>query len=241
MQDQSKITMKTWKNGTRHYFYDGIKCPSVTTVIKELGWNREALMNWQNRLWEKGIDPRSVSKEACDVGTVTHQMIECLIYNQDAYTPPEGVGDDIVIQAVGGLKDYKSWAEEKHIIYLESELKMVSGQLAVAGTCDGIIEIDGKTVLIDFKTSKTINKEHIVQLAAYRAMAEETTDYKIDECMLIHIDKGEIEKGHSRITPHYIPSDLIDEGLDVFKKCLELRDNKSKLDKFLRQANKKNK
>ena len=209
--------------------------PSVTTIIgTNLGWNTRILMAWQNRLWEQGKDPRKTSEEACTIGTVTHDLIEHWIMGQDNYEADEGVDDLTVIEASEGLREYIKWSEETQVDYLESEIRLISEEYQFGGTADSIAMIDGETVLIDFKTSKGVYTEHIIQLGAYRQIIEETTDYKIDRCMVIRIAKGELKDGEQRIQPHYIENSAVDLGWETFKIARDLHEKNKAFGKIIR-------
>jgi len=219
---------------------DGKIIPSVTTIIGgNLGWNTRILMAWQNRLWEQGKDPRQVSGEACDIGTVTHELIEHWIMGQDNYEPDEGIADSVVLDAAEGLNEYIKWSEGNKVEYLESEIRLSSEKYLFGGTADCIVEIDGEIVLVDFKTSKGVYTEHIIQLGAYKHMIEEMTDYKIDRCMVIRIAKGELEEGEERIQPHYIDNDMIELGWETFKQARDLHEKNKMFGKYLRAMGKK--
>jgi hypothetical protein len=214
------------------------KLPSVTTIIKNVGWSSEMLMAWCKREFRAGRDPDETSKAACDEGTVTHELIEAWVFGQEEYEPDESVSSDIVIAASEGLREYVKWSEDNNIEYLESELKMVSEEYQYGGTCDGIIRLNGEIVLIDFKTSKAVYDSHILQMAAYKEMVEESTDYKIDRCMVIRIAKGALEEDEPRIQPHFIDEEAINDGWIVFKMLRQLHEYHKSFGRYIRKLNK---
>ena len=63
----------------------GQRISGVTTIIgTNLGWNKEPLMYWANRIGrETGLGHREVSKLAADSGTVCHEMIDCEIKGRE--------------------------------------------------------------------------------------------------------------------------------------------------------------
>ncbi len=209
----------------------GKRVPSVTTLIKNLGWSTDALLAWYAREFSEGRDPRDLSSQACLTGTIVHEMIEHHIFGQDDYTPPEGATGSDLIQAGECLCQYIQWETENNVTYLESELAMVSETLQVGGCCDAIAIVNGVCTLVDFKTSKSLYDTYAVQLAGYKYMVEELTDYKIDQCLVVKIDKNGLG-----ITPYYIPNDIIEIGYDVFDMCIKLHKAKSDLGKFVRKA-----
>ena len=139
----------------------------------------------------------------------------------------------------GSYPDWREPTEEfDNVEYLESELRLISEEYQYGGTADCIAKVDGETVLIDFKTSNGVYAEHLIQLAAYKNVIEEQTDYKIDRCMIIRVAKGEIDDNEERIQPHFIPNDIIDMGWETFKIARDLHEKNKLFSKFTRAENK---
>jgi len=238
MIQQTGVEMRTWKNGRRYYYFNGKKCISVTNVIKQLGWSSFGLDAWRKYEFEQGRNPWDIANKAATLGSMVHEMIECHIYQQDEYIPPEGTDTDNVLLAAKGLAEYIKWSDENVTEYLESEIRMVSEKLLFAGTADSIALINGKTVLLDFKTSKAVRAEHIIQLSAYKHLIEETTNYKIDSCAVIRIEKEAVPEGEKTIIPHFIDDEMIEKGWEVFTTCLELKAQQKIFDAVVRKINK---
>ena len=63
-----------------HTIYKNLKgkrLRSVTTIINQnLGWSKGALLGWQLKLFDEGLDPRKELKKAGNIGTLAHEMIE---------------------------------------------------------------------------------------------------------------------------------------------------------------------
>lgn len=204
------------------------RIPSCTTIInKNLGWNKEALVAWTRKLALSGIDPRRVKEEAGEIGTLTHKMIEHHIYG--AKLDVSKYSFDAIAEATNGLRSYKEWEQEFAVEYLESELKILSESLQWGGTADGIITIgremvinntsfpSGSILLLDFKTGKGLYPEHIIQVSAYKNGIEETTSYKLDGIIIVHIHKGDLIEGQKRIETIPIEQSKIELGWKVFK------------------------
>ena len=65
------------KHGQFYLLDDETKAPSVTTVIGDnLGWNKNALMNWAKRQSAMGNDVDAMLSDAADTGTLLHLLIE---------------------------------------------------------------------------------------------------------------------------------------------------------------------
>jgi len=220
---------------------DGKRLPSVTTILKDLGFSTDALMRWQAKIFRSGKDPDDIKNEAAGIGTTVHSMIEHWIFGQDEFIPDENVTREIILEAKKGFSEYIKWSEKNKVEYLESEVRLISEKYRYGGTADGIVRIDGKVYLLDFKTSKHVYMAHIAQLAAYDQAIKETEatkGYKIDGWILIEIKKGELEEGKERIRPHFLEKETIVDGMDMFKAALYIHKLNQKIMKVVRKINK---
>lgn len=187
----------------KHWFTDaqGKYIPSVSTIAS--GFNEahklKMLMKWavnkdidyvQNNLDTKDIhtilqEARTYhdvyTQQKADIGTATHNWIENYIKGKTVPFPT----DPNVVSAIQG---FMSWVDKCNVKFLESEIKVYSQTLNVAGILDGIAQIGDKVYLIDFKTGKSIYKSNKVQLAGYKLLYEEMYKKKIDYMLLIHLD-----------------------------------------------------
>ena len=68
--------MSKTKAHTRYRLTDGTIVPGVTTVTgSQLGWNKQVLINWANRIGLTEIDSTKYKDDKADIGTLAHQMI----------------------------------------------------------------------------------------------------------------------------------------------------------------------
>lgn len=161
--------------------------PSVTTVLAQLD-KSGALMGWAVKVMAEYLktlaDPRGhilitkdeadaifkkakayhkeISEKALDIGSGVHNAIEVHLKGQ----PVAGL-----LQADPRLvlpyNAFLSWQKDNNFKFIASERKVCS-PLKFAGTLDGLAERNGKLWLIDFKTSKAIYPEYVMQCGAYR-------------------------------------------------------------------------
>lgn len=211
---------------------EGIRVPSCTTVIDTLGWNKNILLAWTRKLALSGIDPRKTKQDAGETGTLTHKMIEAHIFG--ATLDVSQYSYDAIVAATDSFQHYKRWEEENQIKYIESELMIVSEDHQWGGTIDALCTINNKQYLIDFKTSKNVYVEHLIQVSAYTFGAEEC-GYKIDGVKIIHIVKDDINcLPEKRIVPIEIPGEIIRVGYDVFCNLRTQLSYKAQLDTFIK-------
>tara|TARA_X000001382_G_scaffold116995_1_gene96412 strand:+ start:26 stop:385 length:360 start_codon:yes stop_codon:yes gene_type:complete len=112
---------------------------------------------------------------------------------------------------------------KKSIKFLETEVSLVSEKYQFGGTFDAIAEINGKNYLIDFKTSKSIYQEYVIQLAAYRQLWQEHSDLKIHGGIILKLSKDEVAFEEKKV----LIKDL-NKGWSLFKMLLKIQSKKEK-------------
>lgn len=179
-----------------YYNKMGKRLPGTTTIIGRFK-ESEFLIKWA---WEQGcagLNYRRTRDSAADSGTVTHELVDAHIHNRkpeiDLYPK------DIVAKGRVGFAGFLKWKDEFHVDYVETEMQLVSEEFQFGGTPDAIGRIDGKLCMIDWKTSKRVYPDHLLQLAAYKILWDENRDEEIDGPFhLLRFDKesGGFEHHH---------------------------------------------
>lgn len=148
------------------YRLDGKQLPSVTSIMRPLS---QALY--------KDIDEK-ILDEAANRGTAVHNAIE-------TYTL-YGV-KDIPEAYEGYFEAFRSWWKEEKPEALATECKVYHKSLLYAGTADMPVKIGNKRIIVDFKTSASINKMLTgVQLEAY-LKAFESHGVNFDGKAILHL------------------------------------------------------
>ena len=172
----TKISRET-VDGKRHYCLpDGVKVPSVTTILDKTKpeEKRQALANWKRRVGE--AQAQQITTEASSRGTRMHMWLETYVKEGDMGMPgtnpysqqSHSMANIIVFEGLAkNVTEF--WGVEVPIYY--------SG--LYAGTTDCIGVWKGKPAILDFKqTNKPKKREWIddyfIQLAAY-ALAHNNT------------------------------------------------------------------
>lgn len=211
-------------HGSKYVLADGTRAPSVTTIISQnLGWNKNVLMNWAKRQTMIGKDADAVLKEAADIGTLLHLLIEGHQRGFDVDT-----GDftrnqtEKALVCFGG---YLEWVEKVQFKALASETVVVDEEQRVAGTIDCVGKVGDDLVLIDWKTSKYLYKEHKIQVAKYINLLERAKEGRhFAYGMVLRFDKEEV-KFHQ----HKVDRDKIEAGVKIFDALLALQNLKNKV------------
>jgi len=176
------------KAHTRYRLVDGTIVPGVTTITGLL--NKPALVPWANKMGLQGIDTSKYVEEMAQIGTLAHNMILCHYKNTEPdlsdYTPNQ------IELAENCLLSYWSWEKQHTIEPIIVEEPIVSELMRYGGMPDCYCKLNGKPVLLDFKTGKAIYPEYFYQVSAYANLLIER-DYPISEIRILRIGRDEDE------------------------------------------------
>ena len=190
--------------------------PSVTTVIANLGWNKNALMAWAKRMAAGGDDPDAIKSEAASIGTLTHKMVEDHINGNPTNTFIYS-GHDIE-KASLGYNAFLDWESQHQPKYLETELQLSAPTYFYGGTIDLIVEMHGQKGIIDLKTSSGIYPEHIIQLAAYHHLYQDNFfEDKLEFWAILKLDKKTGDFNYMNIS-----KEQINLAFEVFLSLLDI-------------------
>lgn len=170
---------------------EGKRIPGVTTIIANLGWNKNALMYWA---WEEGLNGknfRETSQEAADIGTIGHAMVEADLKNKDwrSLVDLRDVTEEMVEQATRTFQAWLQWKKLFNFELVASEISLISEQWQIGGTID-VATIQGEVSLVDLKTSNAIYEDHKIQIAAYgRLWNENFPDKQIKAYYILQLGK----------------------------------------------------
>lgn len=221
--------MPTPKGG--YHTEDKERAPGTTGIIgrfKDSG----ALIQWgyktgreHERLAQQGKDAPTrlyqVTEEAADIGTMAHDLVEKFLHGE----PMEVEGDpERVKKAHKAFGAFDRWFQQSSIQITETEMQLVSEQYRYGGTPDAIGVIDNLPVLLDWKTSKRVYPDHLIQLAAYGHLLKECRGIDVQEYHLLRFDKTTGDFAHHSYT------DLTNEW-EAFKLMRRLYD----LDKLIKE------
>ena len=184
--------------GSRWYEGDGLLVPSVTTILEAVNPGLDwwyARMGAEYVLDHQGdtIDRRALIKAASEapeayrdskgvIGDHVHKWIEADLRGDPL--------PDVPKECESYIRQWQAFAGDHEILPRMIEVGVVSASGGYAGRLDGIAEIDGRLVLLDLKSGKSVRKKVMYQLAAYR-YAERTFDGdpvpEVDGAVVLHI------------------------------------------------------
>ena len=204
----------------------GRRVPGVTTVIGNIGWNRNALMYWA---WNQGIEGknfRDSSADAADAGTLGHHMIECEIKGDRPDVTGYTTGQ--IEKAESCYLNFLQWQEMVKLKVHITEVHLVSEKYQCGGTPDAIAFISGKLSLLDFKTGKGVYEDQLLQLAAYR---EFWTELHPEQPLTGGYHLLRIAKESASFHHHYWQD--LTPALTAFKMARQLHGLKSEIKKLI--------
>jgi hypothetical protein len=171
-----------------YYTPDGYRVPGVTTItgrFKDSG----ALLHWafnQGRAAERGEINSLYEKrdEAGDTGTATHflvfrhlhgleplplEKLDVLDMGEDGKLE---LTDDYRQSMQSGFDAYLAWERTTKLKIVQQEMRLVSTKYKYGGCPDAIGIMDGVRCLLDWKTSKSVYPDFLIQIAAYGELCE---------------------------------------------------------------------
>ena len=209
---------KTKLHGLKYLLSDGTRVASVTTIINDtLGWNKQVLINWAKRQTMEGNDADAVMREAADIGTLTHLLIQG--HQQGFDVDTKDFTRNREEAAMRAFAAYLEWTSKTKYVNLASEVPLVNEELKIGGTMDGIGKVGDDLVLLENKTTKYgPYREHKLQVGAYTYMYEAAQPKaKIAYALILRFGKED-----SKFHVHTIKREKLDVCIEAFKKIVEL-------------------
>jgi genome maintenance exonuclease 1 len=214
-----ELTTETLHGGRYYITPEGNKYPSVTTVLGRAS-NMDWLDAWKKRVGE--AEAKRISELAMRKGTAVHELCEHFLTNDPMFkflklrSMPTTLSSFLSVEPI--LK-----ANVREIYGIEYPL--YSAVLQTAGRADGIVNYMGKSVILDFKTTKSweLKQEddilnYFLQTTAYGIMTTERTGMKIDGVVILMISESN-------------PPQVFGRSLDkYYRKTMELFDAQAKIE-----------
>jgi len=190
----------------RHIFYKNAKSITSVTAVTGIVDKSRPLIFWAVKLakeflinnWDvqkkiteleklalldEAARQHTIRKEAAaTIGDLIHQWASDHILKEK----PEIPDDE---QVRNGVIAFLSWVKKSKIKFDSSERVVYSKKYNFAGILDATGKIDGKPVIIDFKSSKGIYNEMRYQLAAYWFADQEESGKKYDRGYIVQFGK----------------------------------------------------
>ena len=206
---------------TGNYELKGKKLRTTTEVIGRFK-NAMGLIIWSNQLGLKGLNYFDELKKAGNTGTSLHDLAELYILKKEYELPDDPI-------AVHCFQQFIEWWESLDCEVIWTEKKYTSKKLNVGGCPDLLVKQDGKYILVDFKTSKAVYSDMLIQLSCYAELIKENDGIEIDRAVIVRFPKDDDE---TEITKFF--KDDLAVGLKRFKLLRKAFDLDKDLNKILK-------
>ncbi|MHB8552508.1 MAG: hypothetical protein ACYDAO_02830 [Thermoplasmataceae archaeon] len=237
------------KNGTHIYTWNEKKVPGVTTITNIV--NKPFLVKWAYNLGKNGVDMDAQSRQTLNIGKLVHSMIQSYFEKSNSSTIDnevfDGISDIETTHAKRCFRKFLNWSSQHTIKPILLETSLVSN--LYGGTFDALLDIDGKIVLMDWKTSNTIYPEYFAQVSAYWGLISQhkQEDDRVEELIrnnrvetiaVFRMPKDDLEDAPLRDDNWDIVEIAVDShdfsiAYQYFYSCLRLYQSKSELEKNL--------
>lgn len=152
----------------KEYEKEGKKYKRISTVLKKMPQDIDFLFKWGLDKFNSYDEYIKFLNQSAEDGTAMHKKIEEYL---KAYKRMCEKGDNKYFKDKGflqlpiGVQNFFIKLKEFKVLGLEETI--FDEELGIAGTYDALLEIDGKIVLLDWKSSKKVQDKHRVQVGFY--------------------------------------------------------------------------
>ena len=170
---------------------------TVKTTVEYLGRRLNDVINGKIELNSKNAykiltearqEHEKIKEKAVSLGLGVHKIIELMFKSKVSTLDLLGVIDS---ESYSSITAFLNWKSSHDIETLGNEEIVYHKELKYAGTLDFRCEINGEKYIVDFKTSKRIYPEMLLQLAsykyAYEFMHPKDSGYKVG---ILRLDKN---------------------------------------------------
>ncbi len=181
---------------TRFYITEsGAYVPSVTTILSAYP-KPASFYDWLKKV---GEDADTIRDEAGNRGSTVHKLTEQYDEGQEVRLMDESGYIGYKLVEWNMLEKYIDFRNRYPLEIVHTELHLSSDILGMAGTLDRVIRMNGRTLIIDIKTSNSLYDHYWLQMAAYkRLLAEAQPDLRVDGYAILWLNslhRGESKKG----------------------------------------------
>ena len=161
------------KPESRTYEHKGKEYTSMTSFLKKYPSDPEHLITWALKNFDSPENYKTGLNLLADKGTAMHNQIEeYLIAKQNADNSHSSkkedlaeIEDSLLLQLPQNIYNFIVSLGDFEVISVED--RCYDDNLAIAGTCDAILKINGMLIAFDWKSSKSVQQKHKVQVGGY--------------------------------------------------------------------------
>lgn len=206
--------------------------PSVTTCMKDFKSPRP-LMIWANRIGLAGT-PLDQHKAAA-IGSIVHDAIRDFVRGDDPEArfteafETEEVNEEELAMARHMFEEFERWLAKSGLVIVAVEVQLCSDRYQFGGTIDAIVrDAEGRYGILDWKSSKRVYEDHVIQLAAYRHLlavgrpnrvgtAAPGNGEHIEFALIVRLGKGKAGTKAGTAEGHYFDENLMEPAWLLFR------------------------
>jgi siroheme synthase (precorrin-2 oxidase/ferrochelatase) len=211
--DYQQITLPN----SRYYRRNGKYYPSITHVLSCFPKGKK----YEEWLKNMGRSADYIVKKAAEDGTKVHEMVEQYLNGKPLNFLDKNNNPKYEPEIWKMFLKFVEFWETYNPKLIETEVHLFSDELEVAGTCDLICEIEGKTWLIDLKTSNMMHETYPIQTSVYGQCYKECYGVDIENYGILWLKstkrKLNKEKMSGKGWEMVLPERSQEENLEIFK------------------------
>ena len=139
-------------------------------------------------LKEVGEDADAIRDEAGRRGSVVHELTERYDNGEEVTLLTEDGRTQFKLNEWSMFERYVEFVTRHPHKVIMCEQNFVNDELGFAGTLDRVISLDGRSILLDIKTSNTIYPSYWLQLAAYRELLLANQGLEVDAVAILWLN-----------------------------------------------------
>ena len=198
--------------------------PSVTTILNRFK-NSTGLIVWSNKLGLEGKSYHQELNKAAEIGTNVHELAQQHIEGIDYELPR----DETVLNCFYKfIRWWDEYSKDCEVVFCEQSF--ASRLFQYGGTADLLIKKNNDYIIVDFKTSKSIYSDYVIQGSAYKQMIEEKYDFKINKFIVARFGK---ESDDFEIKEYSL--EKLDYAFEYFKTLRKAFDQDKSLLKIIKE------
>lgn len=153
---------------SRGYYIDADRVPSSSTIAGRFK-DSTGLLRWAFNRGRSGAEDL-YDETALGIGTLVHKCIE----NEIGGRPSPEIPDEFRAPVESALNAWHEWFLSQNFEIVATEVPLVSRKHRFGGTIDSIVrDRHGRLAVGDWKSSKAVYPDYLVQIAGYRILWEE--------------------------------------------------------------------
>jgi hypothetical protein len=176
-------------------------------------------------------DYKKQAAKAASAGTLAHALVDLWIHADEVergnisrksvrqISSEHGFDLEISQKAYTAFQAFLKWSKVNHFEVEETELSLTSEEHNYGGTIDCVCWLNNQLTILDWKTSKSLYFEYVLQIAAYGLLWNENYTPDVQAYHLLRFDKETGDFSHHEFADVTEASRMF----LLFRECYELQ------------------